>query len=102
MAKVVELNCYPIKGCAGISMPGAIVTPAGLRHDRSFMVIGENGVFRSQRRDPRLALVQPEVSADGEWLTVRAAGAGTVRVKVDLTSARRDVTMLGKPYKGID
>ncbi len=97
-----ELVSYPVKGCAGVSMAKAVLTPAGLAHDRSFMVVGEDGVFRSQRRDPRLAVIRPEVSADGRWLTLRAPGAGEVRIEVDLTGARREVEMFGRPYRGID
>ena len=63
MARVIELNYYPVKGCAGTSVREAVVTPAGLTHDRSFMVIDEGGVFRSQRHSPPMALIHPEVEA---------------------------------------
>ena len=102
MATVIELVCYPIKGCAGVPLPEAVLTPAGLAHDRSFMVTDEDGVFRSQRRDPRLALIRAEVGVDGHWLTLRAPGAEDARIEVDLTGARRHVEMFGKPYPGID
>ncbi|GAB3972344.1 hypothetical protein GCM10027615_33160 [Plantactinospora veratri] len=49
---VRELVTYPIKGCAGMRVARSQVTPAGLAHDRSFMVVDPDGVFRSQRRDP--------------------------------------------------
>ncbi|CAM5234517.1 hypothetical protein SCALM49S_02815 [Streptomyces californicus] len=55
MATVAELITYPVKGCAGTSLSSAELTPAGLAHDRAFMVVGVDGVYRSQRRDPRLA-----------------------------------------------
>jgi uncharacterized protein len=102
MAVVTELVCYPIKGCAGISMSEGLLTEAGLAHDRSFMVIGEDGVFRSQRRDPLLAIVRPAISADGELLTLSAPGRDPLVVEVDRVSARREVTMFGSPYRGID
>ncbi|GII31296.1 MOSC domain-containing protein [Planotetraspora mira] len=102
MATVIGLTCYPIKGCRGTSSPDADMTQAGLAHDRAFMVIDEGGVFRSQRRDPRLALVRPEIEAAGEWLTLRADGMDTVRVEVDLTSTRRDVELFGVRYTGVD
>ncbi|MGQ0839021.1 MOSC domain-containing protein [Actinokineospora sp.] len=102
MATIVELTCYPIKGCAGTAMPDAVVTPAGLAHDRSFMVVDVGGGFRSQRRDPRLARIRPEVSADGDRLTLHADGVDPVVVPVDLTAARRQVELFGTPYQGID
>ncbi|WP_063753135.1 MOSC domain-containing protein, partial [Streptomyces resistomycificus] len=35
-------------------------------------------------------------------LTLTAPGSGTVTVDIDTTGARRDVTMFGDPYRGID
>lgn len=104
MATVVELTHYPVKGCAGTSMSEAVLTPAGLAHDRSFMVTDPDGVFRSQRRDPRLALIRPEVGDDGGRLTLHAPDAGqqSLDVAVTTTAARRDVELFGVPYKGID
>jgi uncharacterized protein YcbX len=102
VAKVVELTYYPIKGCAGTSVGDAVLTPAGLTHDRSFMVISEGGVFRSQRRNPRLALILPEVSVDGESLTLHAPGVDVVSIAVDTSAVRRDVDLFGTVHKGID
>ena len=91
MARVVELTCYPLKGCAGTSVRDAVVMPAGLTHDRSFMVIDEGGVFCSQRHRPRMAVTRPELGARGERLTLRAPGAGVVYIDVDLTAARCEI-----------
>jgi uncharacterized protein len=100
MATVAELFSYPVKGCAGVSLDEAVLTEAGLAHDRSFMVVDEDGMFRSQRRDPLLAVIQPAVSA--ERLTLRAPGVDDLRIEVDLDSPRRDVTLFGDRYQGID
>jgi len=102
VARVVELTYYPVKGCAGASVSDAVLRHAGLTHDRSFMIIAEDGAFRSQRHSPRLAVIRPEVSPGGEQLTLRAPGAGVVSVDVDLAAPRRDVDLFGAPYQGID
>ncbi|MGH3837890.1 MAG: MOSC domain-containing protein [Pseudonocardiaceae bacterium] len=102
MARIVELSYYPVKGCAGTSVCDAMLTTRGLAHDRSFMVIGEDGVFRNQRRTPRMALIRPELSTGGGQLTLRAPGADVLRADVDLAAARRDVELFGVPYQGID
>jgi uncharacterized protein len=102
MTSVAELISYPVKSCAGVRLGEAMVTEAGLAHDRTFMVVDADGLFRSQRRDPRMAVIQPAVSADGRQLTLRAPGAEDLRVQVDLDSARRDVIMFKDPYQGID
>ncbi|GGX28353.1 hypothetical protein GCM10010341_57240 [Streptomyces noursei] len=102
MADVVDLICYPIKGCAGTSMGDALLTPAGLKHDHSFMVISEDGVYRTQRRHPRLALVRPTVSPDGSRLTLDSAdttsGCGKVCLDVTMSAPRRDVDLFGAKF----
>ncbi|MFD6193824.1 MOSC domain-containing protein [Streptomyces sp. NPDC060275] len=106
MANVVDLICYPVKGCAGTSMSDALLTPAGLAHDRSFMVISEDGIFRTQRRHPRLALIRPAVSTDGTRLTLDAADGtgrfGTLCLDVTTSAPRRDVDLFGTAFQGID
>ncbi|ARF55792.1 MOSC domain-containing protein [Streptomyces gilvosporeus] len=106
MTEVVDLISYPVKGCAGTSMSDAPLTPAGLAHDRSFMVISEDGVYRTQRRHPRLALIRPAVSADGTRLTLDSADSagryGTVRLEVTTSAPRRDVDLFGATFQGID
>ncbi|GLZ03782.1 molybdenum cofactor sulfurase [Actinomadura sp. NBRC 104412] len=102
MAVIVELVSYPIKGCAGTPLPRARIGWAGLDHDRSFMVVDEHGTFRSQRRDPRLALVRPEVAADGRRLVLRAPGMDAVEIAVDTTSAPRGVSLFRTAYEGVD
>lgn len=102
MARIVDLISYPVKGCAGAPAAAAFLAGAGLAHDRSFMVVDKDGVFRSQRRDPRLAVVRPEMGADGQGLTLRAPGADPLRVEVDTVSARGEVRLFGTAYQGID
>ncbi|UQA93404.1 MOSC domain-containing protein [Streptomyces halobius] len=102
MPTVAELITYPVKGCAGVPLAEAGLTPAGLPHDRSFMVVDGRGVYRTQRKDPLLALIRPEVGSDGTRLTLRAPGADPVHVEVDTTSPRVDVDLFGKPFRGID
>ncbi|WP_432251286.1 MOSC domain-containing protein [Streptomyces sp. HNM1019] len=102
MATVVELICYPIKGCAGVSRSEALLTKAGLEHDRGFMVIGEDAACRTQRRDPRLALIRPAIDPHGTRLTLSAPGEDEVAIDIDTTSARREVTVFDTPYLGID
>ncbi|MEU9124461.1 MOSC N-terminal beta barrel domain-containing protein [Streptomyces sp. NPDC048506] len=102
MARIVELSYYPVKGCAGASARKVLLTPAGIAHDRSFMAISEEGVYRTQRRHPRLALIKPAISDDGERLTLRAPHVEPLDLSVDATGARRPVDLFGATYQGID
>lgn len=103
MAEITELVCYPVKGCAGIKLGSADLTPAGLRHDRGFMVVDERGGFRSQRKDPRMAVVRPEIDADGTRLRLHAPDAEPAVIDVDDTATTRSAVELhGANYLGID
>jgi uncharacterized protein YcbX len=102
MAVVARLVSYPVKGCAGVRLTETSLEPTGLPYDRAFMVVDERGVFRSQRRDPMLAVIRAEVSSDGGGIVLRAPGAEDLRIEVDVNSARQDVELFGVPYQGID
>jgi len=99
-AVISELISYPVKGCAGVSLRETVLTDAGLPHDRGFMVVDDDGTFRSQRRDPRLALIRPDAGDDR--LTLRAPGLQDLHLAVDLDSARQEVSLFGTSYRGID
>ncbi|GAA3008404.1 MOSC domain-containing protein [Streptosporangium longisporum] len=101
-AVISELISYPIKGCAGVPLGETVLTRAGLAHDRSFMVVDRDATFRSQRRDPRLAVIRPSVDAPGERLTLRASGFEDLHVPIDLDAPRREVDLFGQKYRGID
>ncbi|MEV0702003.1 MOSC N-terminal beta barrel domain-containing protein [Saccharopolyspora sp. NPDC050389] len=98
--EIAALISYPVKGCAGVATSGSTLTPAGLEHDRAFMVVDLDGTYRTQRKHPRLALVQPHV--DGDLLSLSAPGIEPVAVAVNRTGARRPVDLFGAPFLGID
>ncbi|MFE9745922.1 MOSC domain-containing protein [Saccharothrix saharensis] len=100
MATISELYHYPVKGCAGIRLRTGELHHAGLEHDRRYLVTDLSGTFRSQRRDPLLATIQPTV--DPDRLTLSAPDAGAIAVPIDTTSPRRPVTLFGSHYTGID
>lgn len=58
---VKGLFIYPVKGLQGISLTSATVEPEGLQHDRRWMIIGQDGIFRSQRQLPVMATIRPEI-----------------------------------------
>lgn len=114
MASVLELITYPVKACAGTSVAATTLTDAGLAHDRTFMVLDETGEARTQRRNPRLALVKPEVSAGGDRMTLTAPGVEPIEFETVRDTGhdssrrpsndprRREVTLFGRPLGGID
>ena len=67
-AKIAQLFIYPIKSCGAIELKEAVLTDTGLDLDRAWMVVDENGVFLTQREEPRMALIQPSLVYAGTSL----------------------------------
>ncbi|MEN9908977.1 MAG: hypothetical protein RLZZ540_2126 [Bacteroidota bacterium] len=64
MLKLSEIWIYPVKSLGGIALQQSKVTDRGLEHDRRWLLVDENGCFITQREHPKLALFQPEITAD--------------------------------------
>ncbi|PKI69220.1 hypothetical protein CRG98_010357 [Punica granatum] len=93
MAAIVSsLFIYPIKSCRGISVPAAPLTPTGLRWDRQWLVVNSKGRAYTQRVEPKLALVVPELPNDAfleDWvpsansyLVLKAPGMSPLKVSL--------------------
>ncbi len=95
MATVTELVIYPIKSCAGISVPEAQFGISGLQangvHDREWMLVTREGLFLTQREYPRMALVTPRI--DGDAVEVAAPGMPPLRLPLAHDSAANDITV---------
>jgi len=57
-AQISRLFVHPVKSCAGVEVREALLTETGLELDRAWMVVDAQGVFVTQREQPRLALVR--------------------------------------------
>jgi uncharacterized protein len=66
------LHLYPIKSCGGVAVGEWEVHERGLRHDRRWMLVDENGLFISQRELPRMALIRVHIGRNR--LVVEAPG----------------------------
>lgn len=62
--RLARIYVHPIKSARGISLRRAELDRLGLRHDRRWMLVDENGTFLSQRALPRMALTSPSFSND--------------------------------------
>lgn len=92
-----EIRVHPIKSLRGVAVASARVLPAGLEHDRRWMLVDDDGTFVSQREEPRLARLGVELveggyrvtGEDGEALVVPASHEGP-RVRVRVWSSEVD------------
>jgi len=66
---VTGLACYPVKSLAGVPLLEAELTPRGIRNDRRWMLVKENGRFITQREEHNLALLEVRADRDGFRIT---------------------------------
>jgi uncharacterized protein len=59
-----EINIYPIKSLAGISLAEAKIERRGLEFDRRWMLVDENNKGLTQREFPKMATVKTEILPD--------------------------------------
>ncbi len=76
--RLSSLHVYPIKSCGGISVDAWDVKERGLLHDRRWMLVDETGLFMSQRKFPRMALIG--IRAELDRLVVDAPGMPSLEV----------------------
>jgi molybdenum cofactor sulfurtransferase len=76
---VESLSVYPIKSCAGFSVPPGRaweVRPEGLAWDREWCLVHQGtGAALSQKRYPKMALIRPSIDLEKGLLRVSLAGA---------------------------
>ena len=62
---VSGLSIYPVKSCREVKQDSAWVEDFGLKNDRRWMVVDENGVMLTQRKIAEMCLIQPELVENG-------------------------------------
>ncbi len=100
MITLASIHSYPVKSCRGIQHQSALLTSAGLEHDREWMFVSGDGRFITQRDEPRLA--QVEVSLLDGALGLSAASTGGVEVPFDIDGPRSSVAVWGDRCVGVD
>ena len=88
-ANIASLYVYPVKSCRGIALETSPVGERGLAFDREWMVVDGGGRFVTQREVPRLALVEPTLTATA--MELEAPGAGRLAVPLESEGATRPV-----------
>ncbi|GLB44127.1 hypothetical protein LshimejAT787_1600570 [Lyophyllum shimeji] len=84
-AYLQSLVRYPIKSCGGQSLTSCTLTPAGLLHDREFMLIDSaTGKTMSQKQFPRMVLIKPSIEDDCAPEVMRVSAEGMPELIVPL------------------
>ncbi|MFI9011539.1 MOSC domain-containing protein [Actinosynnema sp. NPDC053489] len=102
MATVQALTLFPVKGCSGVAVDRAALTPTGLANDRLYAVVSPSGGTAWQGEAPRLAVVRCELRHGGAKLALSAPGAGELVLDVAADGEVRPVEVEKWPGTGID
>ena len=100
LARIERLFVYPIKSCAGVEVPEAVLTETGLDLDRAWMVVDKDGEFVSQRELPRMALIRPQLRS--EDVVLRAPGMLALHLKIDTVEEPTRVKVWNDEVKAYD
>jgi uncharacterized protein len=61
--EVASLHIYPVKSLRGIDVDTAVMEKRGFRYDRRWMIVGQDGVFFTQRKIARMALFDTDLTS---------------------------------------
>jgi uncharacterized protein len=85
-ARVSKLFAHPIKSVRGLAFDHLELDEFGPILDRRWMLVDQNGLFVSQRSDPRLALVR--VTLEQDSMLVTAQGVAEMRISLEAKCER--------------
>ena len=69
---ISEIWIYPVKSLGGIRLKEAEVEEKGLKYDRRWMIVDEDGVFLTQRAYSKMALIDVSLESNALVLTSRS------------------------------
>jgi uncharacterized protein YcbX len=91
VAVITAINIYPVKSCRGTALTHALVTETGFQYDREWMIVRPDGRFLTQREEPRLAMIEPNLTAFA--LEFEAPDMDEIRVPLDHQGKAVEVTV---------
>ena len=97
---LTELFVHPVKSCAGIAVPEALLVETGLDLDRAWMVVDEQGEMLTQRELPRMALIRPTFKSGD--VVLRAPGMLALHLRLDTVEAATRVRVWDDVVKAYD
>lgn len=94
MLTLSEINIYPVKSLAGISLRSAEVEERGLKYDRRWVLVDESNTFFTQRDFPEMALIKVTIESDGLHLQHKRKNLETLIVPFDFDHLRKEKVVI--------
>jgi len=89
--RLSAIHLYPVKGIRAVDVSRAHLEPKGLRGDRRWVIVDDQGIFLSQRIFPRMALIGGDF--DGHRLVLYAPGLDALSLGIPDGKTRLKVTV---------
>ena len=99
-AVISRLYVYPVKSCAGVEVKEVVLTETGLEFDRAWMVVDAGGTYLTQREQPRMALIKPQLKR--YEMVLRAPGMLALHIELDKVEAKVEVTIFADHVAAYD
>ena len=97
---VSDLMIYPVKSCRGVKVKHAQVESFGLKNDRRWMIVDAQSVMLTQRKFPKMCLIQPVVTEDG--LILNHSDMKSLEVVLPIANKKIDVKVWDDECQGHD
>lgn len=81
-----EINIYPIKSLKGIPLQVAVVEDRGLKYDRRWMLVDDDGRFLTQREHPAMARIGVRIEGDE---LIASFGGEELRLPMESDTGKR-------------
>lgn len=91
MPTISSIHIYPVKSLGGIDLPEAELLERGLKYDREWMVVDQNGHFITQREIPEMALIQTAITDSALLLSQKDNGELNVPLRINESAPQMEV-----------
>jgi len=99
---ITEINIYPIKSLGGISLKEAEVQDRGLQYDRRWVLADAENMFRTQRENEQMALIDVALTPEGLIVSHRKKAIVPLKVPFEpQTEDNRMITIWDDVVRGV-
>lgn len=84
MPLLTKIFIYPIKSLGGIALSESVLTRQGLKYDRRWMLVDSDGIFLTQRSNPKMALLQPRIESEQLIVEDRSVPSSFISLPLNL------------------
>jgi hypothetical protein len=102
IGEIISLHIYPIKSCGSIELDRVELDEFGPKWDRRWMVVNDEGAFFTQRKFPKMSLIQPNIIND--QMSLSAPGQESISLSLEDLEREplMDVKVWGEPVQAHD